>query len=82
MEQPFERLKHGSRPSPGWTNPRHQPTLHDMDTIERDNKPAKPALNPKVKVLRAKPVKGERDHGALTDKIIARFPNVLKALAE
>jgi hypothetical protein len=33
-------------------------------------------------VLRAKPVKGEVDHAALTDQIIGRFPNILKALAE
>jgi hypothetical protein len=33
-------------------------------------------------VLRAKPVKGEANHGALTDEIIGRFPNILKALAE
>jgi hypothetical protein len=30
----------------------------------------------------AKPAKGEVDHGTLTDNIIARFPNILKALAE
>ncbi len=55
-----------------------------MDTIDRDNTSAKPAakLRDKAKVLRATPAKGEVDHGALTDKIIARFPNILKALAE
>jgi hypothetical protein len=56
-----------------------------MDTIDRDNittKPAAKALAGKDKVLRAKPIKGEVDHAALTDKIIARFPNILKALAE
>lgn len=54
-----------------------------MDTIERDKTPAKPAAKPsKAKVLRAKPVKGKVDHGAVTDKIIKRFPNILKALAE
>jgi hypothetical protein len=36
--------------------------------------------NPKV--LRAKPIKGEVDHAAITDEIIERFPNILKALAE
>jgi hypothetical protein len=34
------------------------------------------------RTLRAKPVKGEVDRAALTDKIITRFPNILKALAE
>ncbi|HVH80437.1 MAG TPA: hypothetical protein VM782_13665 [Stellaceae bacterium] len=55
-----------------------------MDTIERDKSPKKPAAKPQreKKILRAKPVQGEVDQGALTDKIIARFPNILKALAE
>jgi hypothetical protein len=55
-----------------------------MDTIDRDETPVKPAAKPrgKDKVLRAKPLKGEVDHAALTEKIIARFPNILKALAE
>jgi len=55
-----------------------------MDTIDRDHSPTKPPAKQrgKDKVLRAKPVKGEVDHGALTDKIIGRFPNILKALAE
>jgi hypothetical protein len=55
-----------------------------MDTIDRDTKPTKPAAKPagKAKALRAKPVQGEVDHGALTDAIIARFPTILKALAE
>jgi hypothetical protein len=55
-----------------------------MDTIDRDQSSTKPPAKPrgKAKVLRAKPVKGEVDHGALTDKIIARFPNILKVLAE
>jgi hypothetical protein len=55
-----------------------------MDTIDRDNASTQPAAQPrdKAKVLRAKPVKGEVDQPALTDKIIARFPNILKALAE
>jgi hypothetical protein len=35
-----------------------------------------------TEVLRARPNKSEFDHGALTDEIIARFPNILKALAE
>jgi hypothetical protein len=35
-----------------------------------------------TKILQAKPIGYDIDHGALTDKIIARFPNILKALAE
>ena len=55
-----------------------------MDTIDRDQSSTKPPGKPlgKDKVLRAKPVKGEVDRAALTDKIIGRFPNILKALAE
>jgi len=55
-----------------------------MDTIERDKTPAKPPAKAGAakKVLRAKPVKGGVDKGAMTDKIIGRFPNILKALAE
>jgi hypothetical protein len=34
------------------------------------------------KTLDTKLTKGAVDHGALTDEIIARFPNILKALAE
>ena len=34
------------------------------------------------KPLRAHPVTGEVDHEALTREIIARFPNILAALAE
>ena len=34
------------------------------------------------KVLRARPVKSEIDHGALTREIIARFPKILAALAK
>jgi len=33
-------------------------------------------------VLRARPVEGDIDHEALTREIIARYPNILKALAE
>jgi hypothetical protein len=32
--------------------------------------------------LRARPLKGEVDHAALTRKIIARFPKILAALAK
>jgi hypothetical protein len=55
-----------------------------MDTIVRDTRPAKPAARPRAakKALRAKPVKGEVDQMVLTEKVIARFPNILKALAE
>jgi uncharacterized NAD(P)/FAD-binding protein YdhS len=35
-----------------------------------------------AKVLHANPVKGEIDHDALTREIIARFPNILAALAK
>ncbi|MFZ2008179.1 MAG: hypothetical protein WB697_15630 [Stellaceae bacterium] len=55
-----------------------------MDTIDRENISSKPVAKPrgKAKVLRAKPAKGEVNHAALTDKIISRFPNILKVLAE
>jgi len=55
-----------------------------VDTIDRDNIQTKPAAKPRdeKRVLRAKSAKGEVDRGALTDKIIERFPNILKALAE
>jgi hypothetical protein len=43
---------------------------------------AEPERDRTNQILRAKPVKGEVDHGALTDEIIGRFPNILKALAE
>ena len=55
----------------------HFDRLHEM--LERqlaERLPASP------KVWRAKPVKGEVDHGALTEEVIARFPTILKALAE
>jgi hypothetical protein len=65
-----------------WAGPAHIGNV--MDTIDRDTTPKKLAPKPrdKAKVVRSKPVKGEIDHGALTDKIIARFPKILKALAE
>ena len=55
-----------------------------MDTIERDKTPAKPTAKSggKGKALRAKSIKGKVDHAALTDEVIRRFPNILKALAE
>ena len=54
-----------------------------MDTIDRDTAPKKPATKPREpkKVLRAKPLKGEVDHGALTREFMARFPRILAALA-
>jgi hypothetical protein len=55
-----------------------------MDTIERDKNPARPAAKPRAakKVLRAKPVKGEVDHEALSREFIARFPKLRAALAK
>ena len=58
-------------------------TLHAMDTIDRDNTAAKPAAKPRAaKVLRAKPVKGEVDHEALSREFMARFPKLRAALAK
>jgi hypothetical protein len=55
-----------------------------MDTIDRDNVQTKPAAKPrdKAKVLRAKPVKGEVDHEALSREFMARFPKMRAALAK
>jgi hypothetical protein len=55
-----------------------------MDTIDRDNLQTKPAVTPheEKKILRAKPVKGEVDHEALTQEFIARFPKLRAALAK
>ncbi len=55
-----------------------------MDTIDRNDAPAKPAMKPqdKAKVLRAKPAKGEVDHEALTREFMARFPKLRAALAK
>ena len=55
-----------------------------MDTIDRDNTTAKPAAKPraKAKVLRAKPVKGEVDHEALSREFMTRFPKFRAALAK
>jgi len=54
-----------------------------MDTIDRDNTSAKPAAKPREekKILRAKPVKGEIDHVALIREHMARYPNIIAALA-
>ena len=55
-----------------------------MDTIDRDNTSVKPATKPrgKAKVLRAKPIKGEVDHEALSREFMARFPKLRAALAK
>jgi hypothetical protein len=55
-----------------------------MDTIDRNKTSAKPARKPsgKAKVLRAKPVKGEIDHEALSREFMARFPKLRAALAK
>jgi hypothetical protein len=55
-----------------------------MDTIDRNDTSAKPEAKParKEKVLRAKPVKGEVDHEALSREFIAKFPKLRAALAK
>ncbi len=55
-----------------------------MDTIDRDTTPKKPAAKPRAekKVLRAKPMKGEVDHEALSREFMARFPKLRAALAK
>jgi len=56
-----------------------------MDTIDRETGAAKPAAKPRPddkKILRARVVKGEIDHAALSRKIIARFPKILDALGK
>ena len=55
-----------------------------MDTVDRDNTPAKPAAKPrdKAKVLRAKPAKGDVDHETLTREFMTRFPKLRAALAK
>jgi hypothetical protein len=55
-----------------------------MDTIDRDNIQTKPPAKPREekKVLRAKPVKGEVDHEALSREFMARFPKLRAALAK
>jgi hypothetical protein len=59
-------------------------TFAAMDTIERDKTPAKPTAKPRAAktVLRAKPAKGEVDHGALSREFIKRFPKLRAALAK
>jgi hypothetical protein len=56
-----------------------------MDTIDRDETSAKPAAKQrpgKKKILRARPVKGEIDHTALSREFMARFPKIRAALAK
>jgi hypothetical protein len=55
-----------------------------MDTIDRNETPAKPVAKPrgKDKVLRAKPVKGEVDWAELSREHIARYPKIRARLAE
>jgi hypothetical protein len=55
-----------------------------MDTVDRENSRTKPATKQRAekKVLRAKPVKGEVDHEALTREFMARFPKLRAALAK
>jgi hypothetical protein len=84
MFRSHERWINGSRPSPGWTYESVAPTFHAMDTIDRAEPPAKPVAKPRKEknVLRAKPVKGEVDWAELSRETIARYPNILAALAE
>ena len=56
-----------------------------MDTIDREKDAAKPAAKKRPdekKILRARPVKGEIDHVALSREFIARFPKIRAALAK
>jgi hypothetical protein len=56
-----------------------------MDTIDRDETSTKQAATQRTddkKILRARPVKGEIDHAALSRKFIARFPKIRAALAK
>ena len=56
------------------------PDTHD--TGEKHPKSGSRGQPKAEKVLRARPIKGEIDHGALTREIIARFPKILAALAK
>jgi hypothetical protein len=54
-----------------------------MDTIDCNETPTRAAKpRDKVKLLRAKPVKGEVDHEALSREFMARFPKLRAALAK
>jgi len=56
-----------------------------MDTVEPKTGATKPAAKQhpdEEKILRARPVKGEIDHAALSREFIARFPKIRAALAK
>ena len=56
-----------------------------MDTVEPKKDPVKPAAaqrRDEKNILRARPVKGEIDHAALSREFIARFPKIRAALAK
>jgi hypothetical protein len=56
-----------------------------MDTVEPNKDAATPSAKQRPdekKILRARPVKGEIDHAALSREFIARFPKILAALAK
>ncbi len=59
--------------------------MGSMDTIDREKDAAKPATKKRsdeTKILRARPVKGEIDHAALSREFMARFPKIRAALAK
>ena len=56
-----------------------------MDTIDREKDAAKPTAKQRPdekKILRARPVKGQIDHTALSREFMARFPKIRAALAK
>jgi len=55
-----------------------------MKTAETSSRPKKPTKSRqgKKKILRAKPVTGPIDWAELSRETIARYPNILKRLAE
>ena len=56
-----------------------------MDTIDREKDAPEPAAKRRPdekKILRARPVKGEVDHAALSREHIARYPKIRAALAK
>jgi len=55
-----------------------------MNTNEASDRPKKPTKSRQgqKKILRAKPVKGPIDWAELSRETIARYPNILKRLAE
>jgi hypothetical protein len=56
------------------------------DTLDKgqqpDQAPNESRKPEAAEVLRARPVKGEIDHRAVTREIMARFPKILAALAK